>query len=1055
MAERQLSDPISSERTLHRIEIGVKGGAPDTVGKKRARAILQNLGLPLSWLRQIKVFTIDGPADLVTEERLKMLVGSGALHDPILQEASLDAPLPLECAPPAGGLPVPDPDWFLEVGYRPGVTDNEGRTAHDTAALVWGLEPEEVKRFSVYTSTQYRLASDQANPLDREDVERIGRDLLCNELIERMRLKSLEEWQAQQGFAPQAARVGGVASEEVATVPLDAMSDEELAALSRENTLALSLEEMHAIQAYFRRPGVAAERALQGLGPEPTDAELEALAQTWSEHCKHKIFAAEIDYVDEEAGTREVIPGLYKTCIQKATRDIRAALGEDDFCRSVFTDNAGVVAFNDTHDVCIKVETHNSPSALDPYGGALTGIVGVNRDPMGTGMGADLVCNTDVFCFASPYYDQELPPRLLHPRRVFEGVRSGVEDGGNKSGVPTVNGSIVFEERFLGKPLVFCGTVGRLPRTVAGRPGYEKKARPGDAIVMVGGRIGKDGIHGATFSSEELHEESPATAVQIGDPITQRKAYDFIRRARDLGLYTAITDNGAGGLSSSVGEMAQDTGGCDLDLGNAPLKYDGLKPWEILLSEAQERMTLAVPQENLERFLSLAAEMGVEATALGTFTDSGYFHVTCGPRTVAHLEMAFLHEGTPRMRLNAVWKKEGERPLPWTPRQPEGKRADWGCRVDGDGRVSVPPAAQGPLLKAMLGRLNICSKEDVVRQYDHEVKGGSVIKPLAGVKGDGPSDAGVLRPVLGDKAAIVLAHGICPRFSDYDTYLMAQNAVDEGVRNAVAVGADPDRMAGVDNFCWCDPVQSERTPDGEHKLAQLVRANKGLYDICLAYRLPCVSGKDSMKNDYTGGGQKISIPPTLLFSVLGYMPDAARAQTLDFKRAGDAIYLLGRTMRELGGSEAADELEIAGQQGLRAPRVHAESAIRRYRALYQALEKGLVSACHDLSDGGLGVALAEMAIAGRLGASVDLSQAPGAQELTLTELLYSESASRLLVTTPAGKAKEFEALFADQELGCLGVVTKNGALTLLSGGEIVLREKVEDLVDAFKGTLRW
>ena len=350
-----------------------------------------------------------------------------------------------------------------------------------------------------------------------------------------------------------------------------------------------------------------------------------------------------------------VIDSLYKTCIQGSTRLLRERMGADDFCLSVFRDNAGVIRFSDDMNVCIKVETHNSPSALDPYGGALTGIVGVNRDPMGTGLGANLLCNTNVFCFASPFHDAPLPPRLLHPRRVFEGVREGVEHGGNKSGIPTVNGAIVFHERFLGKPLVFCGTVGTMPRLAAGRPSHQKKALPSDRIVMAGGRIGKDGIHGATFSSEELHEGSPATAVQIGDPITQRKMYDFLMRARDLGLYNAITDNGAGGLSSSVGEMAQDCGGCDMDLARAPLKYDGLRPWEILVSEAQERMTLAVPPKHLDEFMALAAEMDVEATDLGEFTDSGYLHVRHGDRIVADLDMAFLHDGAPQLRLKAVW----------------------------------------------------------------------------------------------------------------------------------------------------------------------------------------------------------------------------------------------------------------------------------------------------------------------------------------------------------------------------------------------------------------
>jgi phosphoribosylformylglycinamidine synthase len=718
------------------------------------------------------------------------------------------------------------------------------------------------------------------------------------------------------------------------------------------------------------------------------------------------------------------------------------------------------VAFTDSHDVCIKVETHNSPSALDPYGGALTGIVGVNRDPMGTGLGAELVCNTDVFCFASPFYQGELPPRLLHPRRVMEGVRQGVEHGGNKSGIPTVNGSVIFDERYLGKPLVYCGTVGMMPATIHGKPGHYKKAGKGDVVVMAGGRIGKDGIHGATFSSEELHEGSPATAVQIGDPITQRKLYDCIIRARDMGLYTAITDNGAGGLSSSVGEMAEDTGGCRLDLSKAPLKYDGLKPWDILLSEAQERMTLAVPPRNLERFLALAREMDVEATPLGEFTDSGYFHVTHGDAQVACLPMKFMHDGVPRMRLEARWRRP-EAHAPGDARLKDAK----GVRVNPDSALRARGMDQKGLLLAMLGRLNICSREYLIRQYDHEVKGGSVVKPLVGPRRDGPGDAAVLRPLLDSEAGIVLSHGICPKFSDADTYWMMANAIDEAVRNAVAVGADPERLAGVDNFCWCDPVQSEKTPDGRYKLAQLVRACKALEHFCLAFGVPCVSGKDSMKNDYTGGKTKISIPPTVLFSILGHIPDVNRAVTSDFKRPGDAVYLLGFTRRELAGSELASEL---GLRGGAVPEVDALSARSRYALVHEAMRRGLISACHDLSDGGLAVALAEMSLGGRLGARINLERAPvrdfGPSGLfdDLTSLLHAESASRLLVTVPRDHIRSFEALFSPAS-GCglgfdaalVGNVTDTDALVLASGDTTLLSANVEEMARAFKATFDW
>lgn len=1000
---------------LYRIEAGLFPQLDDTVGRKTAASIREALGIHVDAVRTVKVFTLEG----LDAEQVRILIEKSVLHDPVLQAASLS---PLPC----------DADWIIEVGYRPGVTDNEGRTARDTAALVLGIADRTT--LAVYTSTQYRISG----KLEKDDVVRIARDLLANELIQRFEIKSRAEWTAEPGFPVKAARVTGSANDEINIIPLSSMSDEELMHISHANTLALTLMEMRQIRDWFQRPDVVASRKAMNLPGDPTDAELEALAQTWSEHCKHKIFAAKVNYTDAEEGSHKTINSLYKTYIQNTTKKIRESLGEKDFCRSVFKDNAGVITFTDDYDACIKVETHNSPSALDPYGGALTGIVGVNRDPMGTGLGAELVCNTDVFCFASPFHAETLPPRLLHPRRVFEGVRTGVEDGGNKSGIPTVNGSIVFDERYLGKPLVYCGTVGIMPCEVPAaknsedktpRKGYEKKALVGDIVVMAGGRIGKDGIHGATFSSEELHEGSPATAVQIGDPITQRKLYDFIMRARDLGLYDAITDNGAGGLSSSIGEMAEDTNGCHIDLAKAPLKYDGLRPWEILLSEAQERMTIAVPPACLPEFLALAKRMDVEATPLGEFTDTGFFHVTYGDKTVACLDMEFMHDGLPQLELNAVWK------------QPEF--AD--TRLD-DNRD------QNELLKTMLGRLNICSKEYVIRQYDHEVRGGSVVKPLTGVKRDGPSDAGVLRPILESEAGLVISHGICPKYSDFDTYWMMANAIDEGIRNAVAVGGNPDKMAGVDNFCWCDPVQSEKNPDGEYKMAQLVRACQALSDFCEAFGVPCISGKDSMKNDYTGGGVKISIPPTVLFSVLGVMDDVKRAVTSDFKKPGDRIYILGTTARELAGSEIADELGVVCNT---VPKVDAAAALARYRKLYQLINARMISACHDLSDGGLAVALAEMSIGGRLGAHVELSRVPADKELSLTELLYSESASRLLITVNPEKADAVEAMFG-ADAAFIGEVNESGNLEVSHNGASVIEAiPVEDLARAFKATLNW
>ena len=569
-----------------------------------------------------------------------------------------------------------------------------------------------------------------------------------------------------------------------------------------------------------------------------------------------------------------------------------------------------------------------------------------------------------------------------------------------------------------------------MPSVILGKPTHTKEIMAGDVVVMAGGRIGKDGIHGATFSSEELHEGSPVTAVQIGDPITQKKMTDFLLMARDRGLYRCITDNGAGGLSSSVGETARLSGGCEIDLKKAPLKYAGLNPWEILISESQERMTLAVAPELVNEFLELAQKMDVEATVVGRYTDSGMFHVLYGDRTVAYLEMDFLHDGVPQMQLHAKWQP---RIYP-EPDFPE-------------------PADMGQALKDMLGRLNICSKEAVVRQYDHEVQGGSVVKPLVGVCNDGPSDAAVIRPILTSFEGVVVANGICPRYGDIDTYHMAACAIDEAIRNAIAVGGSLEFMAGLDNFCWCDPVQSEKTPDGEYKLAQLVRANKALYDYTRAFGVPCISGKDSMKNDYHIGNVKISIPPTLLFSTMGKIEDVRRAVTLDAKRPGDLVYILGETYHELGGSEW---YAMHGFTGNQVPKVNAQKAKALYDALSRAMNVGLVASCHDCSDGGAGVAIAETAFAGGLGMLMHLALFPSPGIDRNDTLLFSESQSRFVVTISPAAKKSFEAMMKGIAMSQVGEVLAEGLLKIDGiDGERIIDEDINELKAAWQRPLNF
>ncbi|MCH8205067.1 MAG: phosphoribosylformylglycinamidine synthase, partial [Candidatus Hydrogenedentes bacterium] len=784
----------------HRIEVATRPGRRDPVGESVRDRLHEDLGIHVDEVRLVDVYTIHADLDVDQLERVR----NELLTDPIIQESALDAPIAGPC------------DYLIEVGFLPGVTDNVGKSAGEGIEDVLGRPFEEGE--AVFKSTQYLLRGDLTAKL----CDQLTGDLLANSLIERWALREGSRvGEADAGALLDLPIVTERSDPDVRTIDLQ-ISDVSLERLSRDMTLALDLREMQAIQQYYARDDVREKRVQLGLPEDPTDIEIETIAQTWSEHCKHKIFAATIEYTDTNGKSR-TIDGLFKNYIRATTEIVSERV---DWLVSVFDDNAGIIKFDENWNFALKVETHNSPSALDPYGGAITGIVGVNRDILGAGMGCRCILNTDVFCVASPNFDGEIPERLFHPKRVLRGVHAGVKDGGNQSGIPDVNGAIVFHDRFLGKPLVFCGTGGLIPATLNGRPSESKSAKPGDRIVMVGGRIGKDGIHGATFSSEELHEGSPSTAVQIGDPITQKKMSDFLLEARDLGLFSCITDNGAGGLSSSVGEMARGPGGCELHLDKAPLKYTGLAPWEIFLSEAQERMTLAVPPDSMEPLLDLARRREVEAADLGQFTDSGRLECYYQGERIASLDMDFLHDGVPTMLLKA--------------------------------KAAAPPSEDETIvedvdlaeeLKAVLGSLNVCSKESFVRMYDHEVLGQSVLKQFQGAEADGPGDAAVIRPVPGSKRGLAIACGICPKYSDLDAYAMMAAAVDEAVRNLICVGARIGRIAGLDNFCWPDPVQSAKTPDGEHKLAQLVRCCEALHEVCVAYELPVSSGKDSMEND--------------------------------------------------------------------------------------------------------------------------------------------------------------------------------------------------------------
>ncbi len=945
------------------------------------------------------------------------------------------------------------PCFGIEVSFKPGVTDNVGNSATEILSIYSDFaKKNEIK---VYSSTLTLLYGN----LSRAQAETIGHELLGNSLIQKIVVLSFNELQTNNRFSEVLVpEVKLESNPKIYEMDLH-LEDYRLKRLNKKNCWALSIEELKGIRNYFDKEKITSLRKSEDISSNPTDVEMEILAQTWSEHCKHKIFSAEIEYSESEESSYvslsdKKIHSLYHTYIQGATAKIKKDR-QLDWLISVFSDNAGIVRFDPFVDICVKVETHNSPSALDPYGGALTGIVGVNRDILGCGLGARPIANTNVFCLAPPDWPKnrkELPSGLKHPRNILEGVHRGVADGGNKSGIPTVNGAFSFHKNFSGKPLVFCGTIGVIPQeTNSGTPTSQKSHKVGDRIVMAGGCIGKDGIHGATFSSMKLNRNAPATAVQIGDPITQKRLADFLLEARDRELFSNITDNGAGGLSSSVGEMATVTNGATIDVALAPVKYPGLSPFELVISESQERMTFAVPEEKLAAFMDLAKKRNVIATDLGHFSNDGFFRVKYKEKTVALLEMDFLHHGLPKMKLHARW--EGPRkefsPFHRNPKSLVSKQ-------ELNSRFFLEKA-----LYKILSDWTVRSKEDLVRRYDHEVQAATLVKPFLGKNGTGPGDAAVIwmAPHGGEKmGGISIGCGLAPKYSSYDTYTMAQYALDEAIRNCVSVGGNPDQIALIDNFCWPDPLPSSNNPDAAHKLAQLVRACNGLYDAACIYGTPFISGKDSMKNDYVGYSRfskeiKISVPPTVLITAVAKVENVSKTVTSDFKNPGDLIFILGTNHRHLGGSMLKEIFKLPKDfYRNELPPIHPTLNRDVYKKLHSAMEKSLLNSCHDCSEGGLLVALAESAIGGELGVRAELDECREILEsLSISEFFYNESSGRFIVSVSPENKESFEKHFEAIPCVAFGTTTEAEILRICNTSLVILDAPLEKLKNAWKG----
>ncbi len=892
--------------------------------------------------------------------------------------------------------------WAVEVGFLPGVTDN---VATSTKEIVEDLLKTKFKsNEGVYTSQ----ISFFSGKISEKDIQTIAATLY-NPLIQRVIIKSFVEYKKDKGMGINIPKVNLSNSFKVLEIDLN-ISDDELTKLGKvgiidknglsRGPLALDLTYMQAIKKYFNK-----------IGRKPTDIELETIAQTWSEHCKHTIFANKIDEIEK---------GLFKSHIKAATERIRKEKGKKDFCVSVFSDNSGGIDFDEKYLITHKVETHNSPSALDPFGGSITGIVGVNRDAMGFGMGAKPVANVYGFCLADPknktdlFRDAGLKQKMLSAGRIMDGVIAGVNSGGNQSGIPTSSGFLYFDDDYRGKPLVFCGTVGLIPRKIKGKRADFKNAKPGDFIVMTGGKVGQDGIHGATFSSESLDSGSPATAVQIGDPITQKKMSDaIIKEARDLNLYRSITDDGAGGLSSSVAEMANESGGCLVELDKVPLKYPGLEPWQIWISESQERMTLAVPPTKWNKFNELMKRRGVEATVIGKFTKSGKCVGTYKGKVILDLEMEFLHKGLPpRPMVSEVIKKTNE-------------------------KLVVPEIKDFTknLLKTLSSN-NIAGFEFLSSQYDHEVQGGSVLKPLQG-RGLINGDASVFKPVLDSKKGVILSASLYPEYSNKDSYLMTACSIDTAIRMAVTAGADPEKIAILDNFCWCDSKNPKR-------LWQLKQATQACYDFGVAFGTPFISGKDSMFNDFSGydakGKQlKISIPPTLLISAISVMDDINKTVSLDLKFAGDLIYVLGETFNEFGSV---------------VPKVDTKKNQKLYKDFYKCVNKQLIASSISVNRGGLLVALAKTTMGGMLGALINLNKLAGKINSDYSAL-YSETQGRIVVSINPANKNKFEEMMKGNKISLIGKVLEGSDFVVKGiNKKEIIKTNVKEMLKAYKSTFK-
>ncbi len=947
---------------VHRIEVTTKYPEfPDGEGDAILTSI-KELGIfSISKVRFVKVYKLEG----IDNKSLLLRISKNLLSEGLWQEYGLDT----HVIKPTKDVSI------VEVALRPGVMNTE------IDSVMKSVSDMDIDLLSMAGSG--RRYYFYGNPTNYE-INAIIKKLLVNHTVEQVLVK------------PEDTLVLGGSTKKTEVIPIRTATDNELRELSKDK-LWLTLPEMKTISRYFTKEE-----------KDATDAELETIAQTWSEHCYHKTFKSDI-----RINGKNKKPFIKR--IKEATEKIKSP-----YTVSVFVDNAGVIKFNKTHAISGKVETHNSPSAIEPYGGAATGSGGVFRDIVATGQGAKVLISTDMFCFAPPDLPETNVPRgCLDPKRLLKGVVRGVKDYGNRMGIPTNNGSLYFDEDFRAKPTVIVGAYGIMPLQYA-KIGIPKVD---DLILVVGGKTGRDGIHGATFSSGEMTDRTEvvsSTAVQIGNPIEQKRMFDALLEARDKGYIRQIQDCGGGGFSSAVGEIAKDLG-CRVYLERAPLKYTGLAPWEIWISESQEREIVVIDKKYKGKIRNIFKKYNVPFAILGEFTGSKRLVVRYKENTVIDLDMDFLHNGIPKEVLEGIYPK----PLEKEP-------------------VINKEEDLNMVLKQILSSWNVCSKEPIVRLYDHEVQGTSVIKPFTGVYNDGPSDASVIEPILDEGRGMAVSHGMHPTYNKIDSYSGTASAIDEAVRNLISVGVNPKRIALIDNFIFPKPQKEE--------IGQLDKAVDAIYDVSTSWKMPFVSGKDSLSSTYKGGnGKIIKIPPVVCISAFAPFDEVTLAVTSDFKTSGNSVYIIGMTKNELGGSEY---YRLKNKLGANVPVVNIKKAYEIFTAVYKAINRKYIASCHDCSDGGLAVSLSEMCFGGNLGGDFNLNNVPATQKLTDQALLFSESNSRFVVEVPKKFEKQFVRLTKKVPVGRIGTVSAFPCLRITNNTRELIGENINVLKNLWKKPLQ-